>query len=357
MRKIDSLRTRIGESLTKLLHTENRILHSPAVLPSRWPQLLNRSEADVIHLHWLEYEMMSVADIGKLRAPVVWTLHDMWAFCGAEHFTEDFRWRDGYMRENRPACESGFDLNRWTWQRKLKHWRRPMHMVAPSQWMANCIGNSSLMRDWPVSVIPNAIDTEAWQPIDRILARRRLHLPVEGKLLLVSALNGTGDRRKGFDLLKAALDHLHGEMAGLELVVMGQSQPKEPMDFGFPVHFTGHLKDDTDMCLHYSAADAVAVPSRQDNLPNVAVEAQACGTPVVAFRACGLPDVVEHERTGYLAQPFDTQDLATGIQWVLDGIDRRAMLRSQSRQAALTKFSYPVVAEQYLQLYKAACQS
>jgi glycosyltransferase involved in cell wall biosynthesis len=356
-RKTDALRTRLGESLTRMLHTGNQNLHSPAVLPSRWPRLLNRLGADVIHLHWVEYEMMSIADIDKLRAPVVWTLHDMWAFSGAEHYTEDFRWRDGYLRKNRPTYESGFDLNRWTWKRKLKHWRRPMHIVAPSQWLADCASQSAIMRDWPIAVIPNAIDTDAWQPVEKPLARKILNLPADRSFLLVSAVNGAGDRRKGFDLLKAALDRLRGEISDLELVVLGQPPPREAPDFGFPVHFTGHLKDDTTMCLYYSAADAVVVPSRQDNLPNVGVEAQACGTPVVAFRVCGLPDIVDHHTAGYLAKPFDTEDLARGIQWVLDGSERRASLSIQSRRAAVAKFSYPVVAEQYVKLYNSLCRS
>jgi glycosyltransferase involved in cell wall biosynthesis len=143
-------------------------------------------------------------------------------------------------------------------------------------------------------------------------------------------------------------------MAGLELVIIGQLAPKEPVNMGFPIHYAGHLHDDISLCLFYSAADAVVVPSRQDNLPNCGVEAHACGTPVVAFDVCGLPDIVEHGKTGYLAKPYDTEDLARGIQWVLDDAERRTMLGTQSRQTAVARFSFPVVAEQYLQVYKTA---
>jgi glycosyltransferase involved in cell wall biosynthesis len=352
MGKRDGIRARIGEAVTRLLHTENRILHSPEVLRSRWPQRLNNSNADVINLHWIGYEMISVADIARFQKPVVWTLHDMWAFCGAEHFTEDFRWREGYLRNNRPVHESGFDLDRWTWKRKSNHWRRPIQIVAPSHWLADCARQSALMREWPVSVIPYAIDTEAWHPVDKQLARKILGLPVDSPLLIFGAIGGTRDPRKGFDLLKGALDHLRGEIQGLELVVLGQTPPMKPTDLGFPVHYAGHLHDDISMSLFYSAADALILPSRQDNLPNVGIEAQACGTPVVAFNACGLPDIVEHKETGYLAKAFDTQDLAEGIRWVLADTGRRARLSSQSRNAAVAKFSYPVVAEQYLRLYE-----
>lgn len=353
MATIIKLRRILSDSLNRTLNTENPVHHSSAILPSRWPQRLNKCDADLVHLHWLGFEMMSIADIGRLRKPLVWTLHDMWGFCGAEHLSDGFRWRDGYLKHNRPPFESGFDLNRWTWLRKLKHWRRPIHIVTPSRWLADCVRQSVVMRGWPVDVIPNPIDTEAWQPIDKMLARNLLHLTGDGPFLLFGAIDGTCDRNKGFDLLKSALDHLRGELAGLELVVFGQSAPKDPLDLGFPIHFAGHLNDDISLRLLYSAADVVVVPSRQESLSNVAIEAHSCGTPVVAFNVCGVPDVVEHKHTGYLATPFDTEDLAQGIRWVLDGSERRALLSAHSRVAAETKFSGLRVTEKYLKIYQA----
>ena len=115
--------------------------------------------------------MLSIADISRIRRPIVWTLHDMWAFCGAEHYATDRRWSFGYRRDNRPDDERGFDLNRNTWLRKRKHWTRPLQIVCPSKWLADCVVSSALMSDWPLAVVPNPIDTDVWQPIDRRLAR------------------------------------------------------------------------------------------------------------------------------------------------------------------------------------------
>jgi hypothetical protein len=138
----------LAKPLVSMLKTGNPIIHSPAIIPSQWVKWINSSDADVVHLHWVQGEMLSIADIGRIKKPIVWTLHDMWTFCGAEHYTEEFRWREGYRRNNRPSYESGFDLNRWTWQRKRKHWQRPMHIVTPSQWLAECVRESALMREW-----------------------------------------------------------------------------------------------------------------------------------------------------------------------------------------------------------------
>jgi glycosyltransferase involved in cell wall biosynthesis len=355
-----NMRGPLGGLVTRLLKTSNSVIHSPAILPSAWPKRLNNSDADVIHLHWVNSEMLSIGDIGRLRKPVVWTLHDMWAFCGAEHYTEDFRWRDAYTRHNRPQYESGLDLSRWVWKRKCKHWKRHMHIVTPSKWLADCVRGSALMHNWPVYVVPNAIDTDTWQPVDKASARQILHLPPDVPLLLFGAMSGTNDPRKGFDLLRKALQSLNGQIHGLELVILGQLVPRQSENFGFPVHYTGHVHDDVSLRLLYSATDALVIPSRQDNLPNTGVEALSCGTPIVAFDTCGLPDIVQHKQTGYLAKAFDTDDLANGIRWVLltqtesSKLGNLSWLSNNSRQDAVTRFSCPVVAEQYLRVYRMA---
>lgn len=348
------VRPQLGVLPTKLLRTGNRIIHSPSILPSGRVHTLNARDADVLHLHWVQGEMLSVSDIGGLKKPVIWTLHDMWAFCGAEHYTEDFRWRDGYRADNRPAYESGFDLNRWTWTRKRKHWQRPMHIVTPSRWLADCVHESALMRDWPVSVVPNCLDTERWKPLDKKLARQLLGLPSDEPLLLFGAMGGGNDPRKGFDLLLQALGHLRGEMPDLNLVVFGQLAPREQPDLGFPIHYTGHLHDDLSLRALYSAADALVIPSRQDNLPNTGVEALACGTPVVAFNVCGLPDLVQHQNNGYLAKAFDAHDLAHGIKWTLSNSDRHKLICQNSRLFAKNKFCYSMASEGYIEAYKRA---
>ena len=128
-------------------------MHSPAIFSSGLTEKINQSDSDVVHLHWLHREMLSIKDIVSIRKPVVWTLHDMWAFCGSEHYSTDFRWSDGYHRNNRPVGDGGFDLDRWTFERKKRYWRQPFHIVCPSQWLADCVRNSYLMHDWPVSVV------------------------------------------------------------------------------------------------------------------------------------------------------------------------------------------------------------
>lgn len=349
-------RRHLATPLRQLLITGNPIMHSPAWVPSRWPEVLNTSNADVVHLHWTQDEMLSISDIARIRKPVVWTLHDMWAFCGAEHYTSDHRWRDGYRSDNRPHHESGFDLNRHTWQRKRKHWHRPMQIACPSTWLAECVRNSVLMRGWPSAVVPNPIDTDRWLPIDQFLARQLMGLPQDCPLLLFGAIGGGNDPRKGIDLLLAALTHLSSvqSLQRLQLVVFGQLAPHSSPQFGFPVHYTGHLHDDLSLRALYSASDVMVISSRQDNLPNTGIEAHACGTPVVAFKTGGLPDIVVDNVTGSLAEPFDPASLALSIRWVLEDSERLRALGHQARERAERLWNPARVAGMYMDIYESA---
>lgn len=347
-----SLRSILGRIPNYFLNTTNPILHSTAILPSTWPSRLNKSDTDIVHLHWINSEMMSIRDIAGIRKPIVWTLHDMWAFCGAEHYSEDMRWKYGYTNKNRPSYESGFDLNQWVWNRKIKHWKHPFHIVTPSKWLSDCARQSVLMRDWPISVIPNAIDTDFWQPVDKKIARNLLNLPIDCPLLVFGAMGGGKDPRKGIDLLLEALKLLQINFSELELVIFGESAPLNVPDLGFRIHYTGHLHDDLSLRILYSAADAMIIPSRQDNLPNTGVEALSCGTPVIAFDTCGLPDIVVHNKNGWLARAFDTEHLAEGIRWILSDQFRNQQLSYNARIDAINRFSYKVVASEYSNLYK-----
>jgi glycosyltransferase involved in cell wall biosynthesis len=328
-----------------------------------WPSTglgreLDCSATDLLHLHWLGRNTLSVEEVGHLRKPVVWTLHDMWAFCGAEHYSEDERYVDGYAAA-RPAYEAGPDVNARTWMRKRRAWRRAMRIVCPSRWLAECARRSLLLRDWPVAVIPNPLDLGTFHPMGQAEARARLGLPAGVPVVLFGALGGSTDRRKGADLLLEALGRLRRRadgdgLHGLRLVIFGQSEPATPPDLGFPLHYAGHLQDDISLRLHYAAADVMVVPSRQEAFGQTATESMACGTPVVAFRIGGLPDIVDHERTGFLAEPLDPASLADGIAWVLSDASRRRALGAAAREAAARRWAPEVVAKQYADVYQAA---
>ena len=225
-------------------------------------------------------------------------------------------------------------------------------IITPSKWLAECAKKSSLFKDRCIEVIHNGLDLNLFKPIDKTTAREIWDLPINKKLILFGAMSATSDHNKGFDLLYKSLKQLAGKWSGkTELIVFGASEPENLPDFGLPVHYLGHLHDDVSLSLLYSGADVMVVPSRQDNLPNTVVESLACGTPVLAFDIGGMPDIVDHKLNGYLAKPFDTSDLAAGINWVLSDDARHKEICLKAREKAMACFDIEKVARQYAELY------
>ncbi|MGK7899614.1 MAG: glycosyltransferase, partial [Xenococcus sp. (in: cyanobacteria)] len=180
-----------------------------------------------------------------------------------------------------------------------------------------------------------------------------LNLPQNKKLVFFGAAKATSDKRKGFELLQKALQYLSksGYQNELELVIFGASRPDNPPAFGFKEHYLGRFGDNLSLALIYSAADVFIAPSIQENLANTVMEALACGTPCLAFNIGGMPDMIEHEKNGYLAQPYKIEDLARGISWVLENEARHQKLSHRAREKVEQEFAMEIPARRYSSLF------
>jgi glycosyltransferase involved in cell wall biosynthesis len=227
-------------------------------------------------------------------------------------------------------------------------------VVTPSRWLAGCAGTSSLFRDQRIETIPNPLDLERFKPVDKRTARELLALPQDKKLLLFGGIIGTRVRNKGFHLLVSALREVaeRGWRDYAELMVFGSSEPAVAPDLTLKTRYLGHLDDDARIALLYAAADVFISPSLQENLPNTVMEAMACGTPCVAFNQGGVPDLIDHEINGYLAQPYEPADLARGIAWVIEDEKRWQDLSNRARRKTEIEFELHSVARQYGNLYQ-----
>jgi glycosyltransferase involved in cell wall biosynthesis len=353
-------RSRIGRALLPLQRGDRHAPRSVNALPSRLGAELRRSDADVINLHWVCGEFLAIEDVRKIDKPLVWTLHDTWPIGGAEHYPDCLsspRYTRAYSHASRPPQQHGLDLDAWVWRRKMRNWREPIHLVAPSRWMADQARSSTLTVDWPVHVIPNPVPVETYRPWPKAMARQAFQLPEGVLLVLFGAVGGGKDPRKGFDLLEGSLRHVAEVIPGFHGVVFGQSAPANDGSGRFPTHYVGHLHDDISLALLYSAADIVVVPSRIDNLPQTATEAQACGVPVIAFDTGGLGDTVVHDETGLLVEPFSEESLADAIASLLGDEAKRTSFGVAARSRAEKLWSPAAIVDKYLAVYSAAQRS
>jgi glycosyltransferase involved in cell wall biosynthesis len=328
-------------------------LHSGWV-PARVVNRIKLLNPDVVHLHFTT-GFVPTDTIRRIRRPIVWTLHDMWPFTGGCHYDHGCR---GYVKTCGRCPEIGSeratDLSSIVLAHKRRAWRdADLTLVAPSRWIGECARSSSLFRNRRIEIIPYGIDLSRFRPIAKHVARNLLQLPLEKKLIMFGAMNGEEDPRKGLQHLKETLRLLVDTGWGkeAELVVFGDESAEKESTLRFPTRQLGVLTDDISLVLAYSAADVFVCPSVEDNLPNTAIEAIACGTPVVGFRIGGLPDLIEHEKIGYLAKPFEANDLARGILSVLSDPSAAAYMSNCARATAERVFDANTVARQHQKLY------
>jgi len=326
------------------------------------PSLIRRYwsivKSDIVHLHWICGGFIQIEQLKKFNKHLIWTLHDMWPFTGGCHYAgKCVYFHDKCGRCPQLGSKCAYDVSRFTWWRKVRAWKKlSLTIVSPSQWLANQAKASSLFKDRPIEVIPNGLNIDCYKPFDQKVAREIFSFPMEKKLILFGAIKSISDKRKGFQFLKPALQLLSNStnLKDTELVVFGASEPENPPELGFPVHYMGTLHDEISIALLYSAVDVFVAPSIQDNLPNTVMESLACGTPCVAFNIGGMPDMIEHLQNGYLVSPFDYEDLARGLKWVLDqkGTHLENHLRLKAREKVVKNFDIKLVVEKYIKLYK-----
>ncbi|MFZ4730662.1 MAG: glycosyltransferase family 4 protein [Pseudanabaena sp.] len=334
----------------------DRTVFSPQWLPNSLDDLISEADPEIINLHWVCDGFIPIKALRQFKQPLVWTLHDMWAFTGGCHYNADcmnYTNSCGTCPQLHSSKEK--DLSRWIWQRKAKAWQNlNLTIVTPSHWLAKCAASSSLLKDMRIEVIPNGLDTIQYRPIQKSVARSILGLPEDKQLILFGAISATSDPRKGFNLLQSALQKLSESGWGerVELVVFGASQPKNLPELGLKSHYLGRLNDDISLSLAYAAGDVFLAPSVQDNLPNTVMESLACGTPCVAFDIGGMSDMIEHQQNGYLAKPFDIDDLARGITWLLEDEERLRKLGINGRKKVENNFTLEIQANNYLSVYQ-----
>jgi glycosyltransferase involved in cell wall biosynthesis len=316
--------------------------------------------ADVIHLHWVNHSFLNpkhLAELAQLNKPIVWTFHDSNAFTGGCHvrYTCDhFTRQCGYCPLLKKADAN--DASHRIWQQKQEAYQKiDFSIAAPSSWMLNSVLISSLMQDKPVHQIPNTLETHLFKPGDKVVARRALDLPEDKFVFLTGFMPSRKDLHKGASYLFESLEMLKARLgvhaSQIELVVFGNREVKNLPEFPIKTSFLGTINNDEKLAQCYGAADAFLIPSLEDNLPYTVMESLACGTPVVAFTTGGIPDMVQHQQNGYLAEYRSSKSFADGMEWLINHADRD-VLQANARQTVIAKFSEPVVAKKYINLYR-----
>ena len=316
-------------------------------------------EADIIHIHWINQGFLSLRDLKKLAdsgKPIIWTMHDQWSYTGICHYAGECD-KFIHLCANCPQLlrPNKSDLSYKTFKKKAQLYKSNVFtFVGCSRWIANEAKKSALFNEANIVSIPNPIDTTLYTKKSKSDARKSSGLPFNKKLILFGACKVT-DTRKGFDYMKSSCDLLFEQkryaQEDLQIVVFGDKTNEIESLLPYPVLNVGYINDVQTMVNLYNAVDLFLIPSLEDNLPNTIMEAMACGTPCVGFNTGGIPEMIDHKQNGYVAEYKSAEDLATGINWVLQEADY-PVLSDNARKKAESTYSETIVAKQYMELYK-----
>jgi glycosyltransferase involved in cell wall biosynthesis len=326
-----------------------KIIFTPAVYANPLRFSMSSFNPKIVHLHWVAFSMLKVENLLNLNVPIVWTLHDTWAFTGGCHYTGNcYNYQKQCGKCPQLGSHSSSDLSHSLWNRKNKVYSNiNLTVVAPSHWLAELAKKSSLFKDLRIEVIPNGLDTNSFKPINKDIAKSYFNIDKDQPVLLFGA-QWINDKRKGGDLLIEAIKKIDFPCT---LLTFGSGALNLNINDLVKIKSVGNLTDNIALSMMYSAADVFICPSREDNLPNTVAESFACGTPCVAFNVNGLPDMVTHKETGWLANAFDPNELAIGIKWIVNH-SAPEILRTAARQKALSEYSEEVMTKRYDELYK-----
>ena len=337
---------------------EIRYAFSPAVAGENIHKNTLIKNADIVHIHWFNQGYLSLKNLKallKLNKPIVWTLHDMWAFTGGCHYVgecEKFMANCGNCPFLKNPSEK--DLSYKIQQKKMQILKGAnITFVTSSHWLKREADKSMLLKDFRVLSIPIPIDANVFYTADKYSIRKKLSLPKNKKLILFAAAN-ISDKRKGLDYLLQALKLIEDNnlnFADIEILTFGKFDAAAFYNLSFKVYNLGVISEAEKIAEVYNAADLFAIPSLEDNLPNTIIESLACGTPVLAFNSGGMPEMVDHKINGYVAEYKSVDDLKNGIEFIINHPDAE-LLGKNAVEKAQQAYSEKGVAEKYKKVYK-----
>lgn len=323
------------------LFNSNKILKNPIF-----------KSADIVHCHNLHsyyFNLGTLEKISKLK-PVVWTLHDMWpitAHCGHSF--------DGKLKDNGFFTCPSLDIyppiawhnEKYLEKRKKEIYEKSnFHIVTPSKWLADKI-SQSILKDKPLTIIHNGVDTEIFKPMAQKKARLDLDLPLNKKIILIVAKRGQSNPWKGGSYAQEIIE-IYKNRPSIYFIDLGGDKNGS----GSNTKTISYVNNEKTLAKYYSAADMLLYPSIADNCPLVVLEAQACGLPVVAFNTGGIPELIEHQKTGYIAKYKDIDGLNHNLDCLINGSEQQIQeIRKRSVDRTREMFTLDLMVDKYLQLY------
>lgn len=310
---------------------------------------VNEYNPDVIHLHnihgyYINIELL-FRYLKRSNKPVVWTLHDCWAFtghCAYFDYINCEKWKTGcfdcYQKKSYPASII-MDNSKYNYQKKKELFTgiKNMTIVTPSKWLAGLV-KDSFLKEYNIEVINNGIDLDVFKPTESSFRQEN---NLNDKSIILGVAN-VWDERKGFRYF-IELSKLIDNRSTIVLVGLNDKQLK-----GLPKNIIGIKRTNSlkELAAIYSAADVFVNPTLEDNFPTTNLEALACGTPVITFNTGGSTESID-DTCGIVVDKGNVNELMDAINKInLNRTDKTYFINKAREFDKSIKFS------KYMNLYK-----
>ena len=313
------------------------------------------ANVDIVNLHNLHgsyFNPLALPGLTKTK-PVVYTLHDMWSFTGhCAHSFDCEKWQTGcgncpYLSIY-PALRR--DTTKILWKIKKRIYKKSdFVIVTPSKWLRDKI-KKSMLSDKEVRLIYNGVDETIFRPMDKTEVRKKLGLSEDKTIITFGAHGGISSPWRSSEYLFKVLRRIEHDNI-MFLNIGSPERLDEKIKNDIESVSIPHIYEEAKMAEYFAVSDILLYPTLADNCPLVVLEAMACGLPVIAFNTGGVPELVDHMKTGYIAEYKNSEDLANGVELFLSDDDLRAKAVILARQRVEDKFRLNQQVDNYLKLY------
>lgn len=299
----------------------------------RFVKTIKKVKPDVIHLHNIHgyylnikvlFDYLAEADI-----PVVWTLHDCWSFTGhCTHFEKEgcYKWKTDCG--NCPLLMAQYKSRLFDRSKKNLNIKKSLYakqknlIITPvSQWLGNLL-SKSILKQHRIQVINNGIDLKVFNPTLSNL-KKRLNIPEGNKRILGVVASGFGEEKGRTEFLE------YSKNPEWQIVIVGLSD-EDKRDIPDNIICINRTNSQEELAEFYSAADVFVNPTYNESLGLTNIEANACGTPVVTYKAGGSPETID-TTTGIVVARGDIEGMKNAIQLVLSKGKAEYLLASRKR--------------------------
>ena len=306
-------------------------------------KIIDNRKVDIVHLHWIGNEMISVKEISKIKKPVVWTLHDMWPFSGGDHFVIDNK----ETKQNKLKNKNFIKLNNFLLNNKIKFFHnKNFSITCPSKWIYEKVLDSSVFKNSSIKILPYIIDEKNWNY--NLTSNKKIINSNKKTVILFSATSSV-NFRKGFNFLVDAINN-YLDKEKYFLLVVGD-KPKKFEDIKIEKKYFGYIDSEKTLKNIYFSSDIFVMPSLFESFGQVFLEAGCFGLPSVTFDNTAASEIIKHKKNGYLSEYKSAKDLANGIMWSNYQILNNKNFKSENREIVVKKFSYEINVKDYINLY------